>query len=693
MKLLKKIAPLAISALMLMAPLAGAVNISAWDNTFTASTTAVVVGSGTIGTQDMTAAMTVAKAVGIDTSVSSTASGSVEEEMALETAISDAFGTTLDDGDFDSFQDTTVEMSDTDISVHDELVLGALSPSIETSSSSSDRYGADPKIEFTADAVAYHYVFDEAYDPSSIDDENPLTIDFMGKSLTITGMDLAADEITAQVGDEYIMTEGETKTVDGHSVVLDTVADASVYVIVDGVAKSIAEAATVKFGSGDSALRIRLKDALYSEKKDSKAILVIGEYALRTYTAGDEFPVYCSTPATADCDADHPDWVWDIDLTDNGGDGVADDYIGVTNDFTWNNYKKPVLGLGESLKMPNDFVSIKLDSLKTDKFADYDMTFDDTYDLTEVGGSTSDNVFILEAIGQNDKGFTLAGVKTDTILLYTDGTDVFAYYINKDGDVTDPSLDTGGVNDPIEFTFVYGDSEIDAKVAANSNATTTSGYSLFVDTNGDTTVDDLELAIEDDGTDFVGFGTANEANAEDAYLDGTAIGSRKYDVLSSWGIVMLNPDEGFSEDMMTLQIPDEQQQATVVISTLETTGTQTSWTAVKDSEVTTGYTKNIIAIGGTAVNKVARSMLGLSESTPVYGTDSQWTSATDVDAIGKGILWIKTSPYNTAKYALLVAGYEGADTEKTANFLTLKSSTLNKDKAVIDTVNNVEATA
>jgi len=126
-----------------------------------------------------------------------------------------------------------------------------------------------------------------------------------------------------------------------------------------------------------------------------------------------------------------------------------------------------------------------------------------------------------------------------------------------------------------------------------------------------------------------------------------------------------------------------------------TTGS-TSWTAVKDSETSVYTSKHVIAIGGTAVNKVARKMLGLTDlETPVYGSDSVWATATGVNAIGKGILWIKPNVYTTGKYAMLVAGYEGADTEKVANFLTISGTTLAKEKAVLNTAGTavVEATA
>jgi len=122
------------------------------------------------------------------------------------------------------------------------------------------------------------------------------------------------------------------------------------------------------------------------------------------------------------------------------------------------------------------------------------------------------------------------------------------------------------------------------------------------------------------------------------------------------------------------------------------TGGGSSWAAVQDSEATLYTGKNIVVIGGTAVNKVARSMLGLSPDTPVYGTDSGWLTNTNVDAAGKAILWLTNNPDGTAgKYALLVAGYTGDDTEKAGNYLTLKGSSVAKDKIVIDTAAMVEA--
>jgi hypothetical protein len=78
---------------------------------------------------------------------------------------------------------------------------------------------------------------------------------------------------------------------------------------------------------------------------------------------------------------------------------------------------------------------------------------------------------------------------------------------------------------------------------------------------------------------------------------------------------------------------------------------------VKDTEVSSVSDKNLIVVGGSCINTVAAKMLG-SES-PVCG--AAFTAQTQVSA-GKYLLKVAASPYNANKLALLIAGYEQADT-------------------------------
>lgn len=80
---------------------------------------------------------------------------------------------------------------------------------------------------------------------------------------------------------------------------------------------------------------------------------------------------------------------------------------------------------------------------------------------------------------------------------------------------------------------------------------------------------------------------------------------------------------------------------------------------VKDSEVATVAGKNLVVVGGSAINSVAAELLGGAYS------EAMFTSATGV---GAGEFLIQSFD-RSGKTALLVAGYNAADTEKAATYL------------------------
>jgi hypothetical protein len=78
---------------------------------------------------------------------------------------------------------------------------------------------------------------------------------------------------------------------------------------------------------------------------------------------------------------------------------------------------------------------------------------------------------------------------------------------------------------------------------------------------------------------------------------------------------------------------------------------------VKDSEASTVATKHLVVVGGSCVNTVAAKILG--SDAPLCGAD--FSTATNVGA-GGYIIKTVASPENDAKVAMLVAGYNAADT-------------------------------
>jgi hypothetical protein len=99
---------------------------------------------------------------------------------------------------------------------------------------------------------------------------------------------------------------------------------------------------------------------------------------------------------------------------------------------------------------------------------------------------------------------------------------------------------------------------------------------------------------------------------------------------------------------------------------------------VKDSEVSSVSTKNLIVVGGSCINAAAASVIGGAYCGPSFTTSTQ---------VGAGQFLIKSvaSPYNSAKVALLVAGYEAADTVNAATYLRTQTVDTTIGKTYIGT--------
>ena len=89
---------------------------------------------------------------------------------------------------------------------------------------------------------------------------------------------------------------------------------------------------------------------------------------------------------------------------------------------------------------------------------------------------------------------------------------------------------------------------------------------------------------------------------------------------------------------------------------------------VKDSEVSSVSTKNLIVIGGSCVNTVAAQLLG--SSAPLCG--AAFTAKTGVNA-GEFLIQSFASPYSTGKVATMVAGFSAQDTVNAAKYFTTQS--------------------
>ncbi len=207
---------------------------------------------------------------------------------------------------------------------------------------------------------------------------------------------------------------------------------------------------------------------------------------------------------------------------------------------------------------------------------------------------------------------------------------------------------------PGTYKLVLREEDKDDSIAAGDWINVTLG----MDTDNEATIKNYTTQNTD--------ATASEVGESDVYRDFT------YSALAT---EILDDQSGDHENIKFIYHGGEVEAqvfllgADSVISGGEGTTTQLGDIVVTDAQVGTVATKNLIIVGGSCINSAAAALVGGKKC----GT--AWTDATDV---GTGQFLIKgyADAQNgalTNKLALLVAGYEAADTVNAVTYLTTKT--------------------
>ena len=140
--------------------------------------------------------------------------------------------------------------------------------------------------------------------------------------------------------------------------------------------------------------------------------------------------------------------------------------------------------------------------------------------------------------------------------------------------------------------------------------------------------------------------------------------------IDQYGSLVTDEQRTNQNGVETISYPKSQMYLDIVATAegaVSTTGSS-GVLIVKDSEVSSVATKNLIVVGGSCINTAAAALVGGN----LCG--AAWETATGV---GTGQFLIKsyasTEQSLTSKMALLVAGYEAADTVNAATYLTTKT--------------------
>lgn len=180
------------------------------------------------------------------------------------------------------------------------------------------------------------------------------------------------------------------------------------------------------------------------------------------------------------------------------------------------------------------------------------------------------------------------------------------------------------------------------------------------------------------GDDGIGIDDVIRTWQADATWDAVSLysDSKKSKEADLWGTIALIDSSDSDQKSATISYPDEQVYPQIYIAasgatvTPGTTGTGAvevlGSVTKRDNELTaTDQGKNLVVIGGSCINTIAAKILG--SETPLCGAD--FTAKTGVSA-DQFLIKVIDSPYTTGKVAMLVAGYEAADTKKAVEYLT-----------------------
>lgn len=554
---------------------------------------------------------------------------------------------TLIDGDID-WDDG--ENSKTSFNVHEVIELSNLN--IETSLDDND---FEEVVLTNDEGILYKYVFEETLDIDEIrdNDADDLYLTILGKRYEIKSMDDNSFSVISS--QERMVTEGETIIVDGISLTVGAIFENGKLLINDQF---------VGGGSGSrvDGIRITIDDVAYRDGGDSKAIIRVGKDLTNTFNSGDEYI------------EDDDTWVWRIK-----DPGVEGGYIGVQYNLRTTEYDdEGLVEIGQGYVLPENYASVQFLGFTDVDYEEFKVSFDreEVYkgetplyeghnvDLALIKGDTDESIVIgdyeTEAIYLKQGEETVNETEGSVTIEVTYPT-VELYFKDIDGDLGDENdiqyVDTYILNEPAEniAKLVVDDTELSV------------GASLNEENETILSIGDVEVKLGGDGTKFLYLGDdEDDAETNEVSINGQGIGNEEEDIMDYSGVIVKSPESNSEKDVVILDVPSDQVYAKVAVlgqgeEIVDSIDKPTELGAIilKDSEVSAFSNKNLIVVGGSCINTVAATLIGSS----ACGTD--FTSATSVGT-GQYLVKAYTSPYNSEKIAVLVAGYEAGDTVRAA---------------------------
>ncbi|MEM5878366.1 MAG: S-layer protein, partial [Candidatus Aenigmatarchaeota archaeon] len=554
--------------------------------------------------------------------------------------------------------ESSVSFQDDSYDFHEEIIVAdsvslPTSPSVETALTTNDwDMGSNVYLLTNKQSLKYRFVFDENVDFTKATSDEPLEIEFLGKTLTITNVSLSNQQIIVRVGEEYTLNVGDSVTVAGKKVTLRNVGSSgtSAVIDVDGVVSTVGT--TQKTVNG---LKVQVKETFYSETLSERmATLLVGTETTKTYTHTQEF---------IGENKNDPNWRWDL-----SGLTASPQYIGVYNDFVKDSYSKSPITTGGCYEFPYGYAKVCLDKLTVNDYSEYRFKSDTGVDLSNAGGSTNEKVLTITS--ESKEGIVLGTTKTNTVYLkynttanngklsvyYKDSNNKVQYY----ADVINATI--GQLN--------YKDTKGNDLILAAANQLTT-GFELIIVSSSNLT---MSWTVSSQAVNHLGT-KANQKDASELVYGSQQIGTKEKDLRSEYGYVVLAPASNGDRDQVVVHVPADQVKAKVVVYGPSGSATTTEGGKIKkvvpvtttvaklDTEVdpsTVG--KHLVLVGGPAVNRLTAQAMGLSY--PTYGSSGQLPFAE-----GEGYIKVYDGVFKSGQVVVVVAGWEAENTRMATSLL------------------------
>lgn len=307
---------------------------------------------------------------------------------------------------------------------YEEQVL-LTSLKVATSLSDDEELGDQPYLYFTDEgSVGYRFVFKDDFEYAAVSEDEPLELDFAGKSLKL--VDVQDGEVQYKDAVTSFLKEGESYSQEGFSVTVKAVAENKVMLDVNGQSVTMSEGQTKSFGD----VEVRVRDTFYKGYAGAANYveLDVGQDVVRTVQDGDEYV------------DDDDTYVWSVETQD--GKLVS---LGVRYDVKADDPDEEVLKAGESLKFL-DYFSLKFDLEEQYDYQDAD------FSLTTV---TEDDVPAVRVDAWED-GLKVGSKRLDRAYLSASNTT----YWKEDGDWKSSNDTLSLVNDDVSLSITYQDGSV-----------------------------------------------------------------------------------------------------------------------------------------------------------------------------------------------------------------------------------------